>query len=213
MGELVGSLGLGEHLLGVFQLRRRGLANRQLQLPLPHAERHPVVPRELLVLLANGLGALVGHQAHLLVGLPFRAGNREVDVVDVAAGAVAHGGHEGRILPIGAEQLLDAVGENGEIVGRDVIGTGPADVVQRVIGQQAQRPALERLQGEEGDLRIDGPGRLEQVRAVARVHLGLVRLAEGIEQLGARLHQPAPAEHLPRQVRPCPRRSVPAADC
>ena len=77
---------------------------------------------------------------------------------------------------------------------------GPAHVVQRVVGQQAQRPAVERLDREKRDLGIDGPGRLQQIGAVARIHLGLVRFAEGVEQLGARLQQPPPAEHLPRQV-------------
>ena len=90
--------------------------------------------------------------------------------------------------------------EHAEVVGGDVIAAGPAHVVQRVVGQQAQWPAVERLDREKRDLGIDGPGRLQQIGAVARIHLGLVRFAEGVEQLGARLQQPPPAEHLPRQV-------------
>ena len=54
----------------------------------------------------------------------------EVDVVDVAAGAVGHETDEGRVLAVGAEELLDAISEEGEVIGRDVPLRNTADVVE-----------------------------------------------------------------------------------
>ncbi len=109
----------------MIELRGRRLAHGQLQFPLPHAQRHPVVPHELLVLSTNGPGALVGDQPDLLVRFAFLAGLRVVDVVDIGAGAVAHGGHKGRIQPIGGQQLLDSIAEHAKVVGGDVLRPVP----------------------------------------------------------------------------------------
>jgi len=56
------------------------------------------------------------------------------------------------------------------------------------------------LQSEEYDLRINRTGRFQQIGPVARVHFGLVGLAKGVEYFGTRLQQPAPTEHLARQI-------------
>ena len=52
--------------------------------------------------------SVVGHFTHFLVRRAFLAGLGEVDVVDVAAGAVAHDGDKLGVLPVGAKQLLEA---------------------------------------------------------------------------------------------------------
>jgi len=39
----------------------------------------------------------------LFVGFAFLAHNREIDVVDIAARAIAHGRHKGRIKPVGTQ--------------------------------------------------------------------------------------------------------------
>ena len=50
-------------------------------------------------------GDILGHDPHLRVGRELLARPGEVDVVDVAARAVAHHRHEGRILVVRAQQL------------------------------------------------------------------------------------------------------------
>ena len=75
------------------------------------------------------LGDPVGHRTHQSVTRLLTERVAQIHVVHVTARAVRHDADEGRILPVGAEQLLNAVGEDAEIVRADVAGGNSADVM------------------------------------------------------------------------------------
>ena len=124
----------------------------------------------------------------------------EVDVVDVSARAVGEQRDERRVEPVGAQQLLDAVGEGAVIVSRNVVVLAGADIVQGVVGQQGDGAPVGGLHGNQRDLRVGGPGGLDEVRAGdRRVHSHeVIGAAERIGRNGAGLHYPAAVEHLIR---------------
>ena len=141
---------------------------------------------------------VAGHVANLLVGLLGRPRLAEVDVVHVAAGAVGQQRDERRIEPVGVEQPLDFVAEHGEVVGGDRAAAGAADVVQAISGIERDRPAARLANREERDRRIGRPGRLDEVRAGAGIHLHLVDAAERVLGHRARLQIPAAIEEVLR---------------
>ena len=168
------------------------LANLERQVLHPDAQRDPVVVGNLLPGLDDPGGNVVGDEGHLFVGLSARGPGSEVDVVDVAAGAVGHDADERRMLPVGFQKLLNPVGEDAEVVGRHVAVLHAADVVQRVVRKQRDLSATGRLDRDEGDFRVGRPGRLDQVLVASRgVHAGLVHTAKGVGQFRPGLHEPA----------------------
>jgi len=194
VGELIGPLGIGQDLLGTDQWLGRWLAHGQFHLALDHAQRHPVVVLELLALGEHALGHVTGHVPQPLIRR--RTLRRPgVGVVDVAARAVGEEAHERRIEPIGLPQLLDAIGKCPEVVSGDVLRGDLAHIVHGIVGQHGERAAVGRLDREEHDLRIDRPGRLNQVsQDGAPMHLVLP--AKGIGHGHAGLGEPAAVRHL-----------------
>ncbi|NDE99802.1 MAG: hypothetical protein EB034_16235 [Verrucomicrobia bacterium] len=100
------------------------------QLP---AERHPIVVGDALEGCERNLREVVGDETHLRVILLLHAGLGEINVVDVAAGAVGEQADEGRRLPVRVQQLLEPVAKNREVIRRDVPRADATDVVQRVV--------------------------------------------------------------------------------
>ena len=95
-------------------------------------------------------------------------------------------------MPVGAEQLAHAVGEEREVIGRDRIRRYPADVVQPVGSQQRDRLARGRLHRKEGDLRVDGAGGPQQA-VVTGVRVDLLDVVVGAVDRAALGHQEPPA--------------------
>lgn len=85
---------------------------------------------------------------------------------------------KGGIELIGTEQFLYAVGKGSEVIGGYLVGLYLTDVVHGVIGEQCDGPTMDRLDREEGDLRIDGTGGLDQI-ALHRGSFHFVDVAVG----------------------------------
>ena len=121
---------------------------------------------------------LVPDILHLLARALFVRGLGEVDVIDIAARAIRHDAHELRQGAAGFQQVVDAVREDREIIRR---GAGhAADIVQRVVGEQRERAALQRFHGQDGDFRIDRVWFDRVLAGARRVHLYFIAgVAEG----------------------------------
>ena len=79
-------------------------------------------------------------------------------------------------------------GKLAVIVGGDLAGGRPADVVEGVVGEQGQGLSLSVLDRQDADIRVCRAGRpVDDVRRGARVHLHLIHLAERIERHLTRL--------------------------
>lgn len=129
------------------------------------------------------LGEITGHTPDLGVGRLAEAWGSVVDVVDVAAGAVGKDGDEGWILALGIEVVGEFVAEGAKIVGADFSGTGSADVMERVIGEEREGTSVPVSDGEDEDLGIDGTGERMVVGAGRRpVHLH--GIAGATQQIG-----------------------------
>ena len=144
-------------------------------------------------------GEVVGHSLHFHPSRqPLRLGP-EIVVAHVAAGAVGHHGDERRVLAISTEQALHPVSEQPKIIGTNMTGLIAADVVQPVVGQQRQWPAVGVPNIEHRHLRINRPGRLEQIGAARWIHFHLV--APAAKRIGSnrhRLHKPTPVVYVLR---------------
>ena len=144
-------------------------------------------------------GEVVGHALHFHPSRqPLLLGAEIVDA-HVAARAVGHHGDERRVLAISTEQALHPVGEQPKIIRANMTGLIAADVVQPVVGQHRQRPPVGVPDIEHRHLRINRPGRLEQVGAARRIHFHLV--APAAKRIGSnrhRLHEPTPVVYVLR---------------
>ncbi len=75
---------------------------------------------DVFVRLIHGLGHEVGNLTHLFIGRRASLGFLwPVDIVDVGTCSVGHDADKRRVEPVGTKQLLDSVGKNTEIVGRN----------------------------------------------------------------------------------------------
>ena len=126
-----------------------------------------------------------------------------VHPVLVAARPLRHDGDERRPPFLRPDPRLHQPGEPAVVVGRDRPG---AEVVHRVVGQQRDRPVVERLDRQDGQLGIDRPRRPDRVRVlVAGVHVGADR--PQAERVGEHLVgpiDPAPAVGVLEVVDRCP---------
>ncbi|MGH8528176.1 MAG: hypothetical protein ACREXY_29340 [Gammaproteobacteria bacterium] len=94
------------------------------------------------VRFVHGLSDAMRDEPHLTKKRLLRLAAAEIHIVDVAARAVRYRTHERRILPVGAKQLLDAIGEHTKVIrGNDALNDTTA-IVQRIIRQQRQRLAI-----------------------------------------------------------------------
>ena len=110
------------------------------------------------------------------------------------------------VLPVRAEQLPEAIAERAIVIRGNIRVPARAHIVQRVICQDCQRTAVRRLHENYGNLRIDWPGRFDQVRAPdRRIHFHqVVCYAEWIRRDCAPLHVPAAVEDLARHLARAP---------
>ena len=109
----------------------------------------------------------------------------------VAAGALAHGADERAVaIALLAHFGGEVTAEVAIVVGGDRAG---AKVVLRVVREHAERFAIERLQGDDAELRVHRTAGADDVLAeVAGVHVRTTcGLAEGIDDLLARQANPA----------------------
>ena len=183
----------------------RGDAILQRDLALANGDqRIVVVSLDLFHRAPGGVGGLAGDDADLFEGSARRAGAREVDVVDVAAGAVVDESDEVCGRSRAAHAMRHDAREFSEIIGRRhahdlavLFGDlgNAADVVQSEVGDESKRFTSLGAGVDDADLRIGRAGRADNLVA-RRIHPDLVEAAQRILVHRAGSQMPAAVENL-----------------
>ena len=97
----------------------------------------------LLVRRNHALGHKIGHGVHALQKFLAAAWHAKTDVVDVATGAVGHDRDKSLVF---AQCLLNQPGKHREVIRGHPISRHAPHVVQRIIGQECNRPAIDAAQ-------------------------------------------------------------------
>ena len=95
---------------------------------------------------------------------------------------------------------MDAIAKCAVVVRGNIVAAARADVVQGIVRQQCDGPALRRLPGHDRDVRVSRSGRLDQIRTFdRRIHFHeIICAAKRVDWNGPGLHVPAPVENLVR---------------
>ncbi len=155
---------LGKHLEGIIPLRLGRFPNTQGELTLGRAKFDPIAELDRLVGLKTA-SATSSATSRIFWYRAFDGPFAEVDVVDVATGPVGHDSHEGGFKSVGLEKLLHAVGEDGEVVARNMADRNAPDVVERVVREQRDRPAVAGRAERNARPGVGRAGRFQQGRA------------------------------------------------
>lgn len=144
---------------------------------------------------------ILGDNPNLLVRLLRQSRLPEIVVIDVAAGPVAHERHEGRLLFLSAEQLLHPLTEHAKVIRAQVARAHPTDVVQRIVREQREGPAVGVLHAQDEYFGIDRTGEVTVHRGLGRTPVHLHAVPGDAEQVGVgriRFDGHAPAEDMLR---------------